>query len=156
MSFVFQVFSYHPFPTFSKLQGVHLSDISGTCAAWVTTVSQNFIFHVLILRRPPGHFFFYSQPEVTMDYISRTAAADWATEDLSLTPLLKTTLEVCSTRSTKFHAPTTARSLKATWQTHSNFAFKSEVDTNSPFHSSSPSLISNTGSFLNFRLTRGL
>lgn len=154
MSFVFQVFSYHPFPTFSKLQGVHLADISGTCAAWVTTVSQNFIFHVLILRKPPGHFFF---PNLRWQWtILAEEQLLTATEDRSLPPLLKTTTEVCSTRSTKFHAPTTARSLKATWQTHSNFAFKSEVDTNSPFHSWSSLLISNTGSFPNFCLTRSL
>lgn len=50
-------FRFSPFPAFCKHPGVHLCDISGTCAAWVTAVSQNSIFHIWVLRRLPDILF---------------------------------------------------------------------------------------------------
>lgn len=56
-----------------------------TCAAWVTTLSQNLIFHVLILRRPTGLFFFFSPNLRWQQTISGEAQLLTATKDLCLT-----------------------------------------------------------------------
>lgn len=80
-----------------------------TWAAWVMTVSQNLIFHP---QKTPRSFLFSN---LRWQWTTSEELLLTATKDLRLTLLLKATTKACSTRSTKFRAPSTEPSCKATW-----------------------------------------
>lgn len=91
---------------------------------YIPLISQVLVQPELLQHLRTSYFMYLSSADPQVFFFPHfrrqwtISAEEWllpATKDLSLTLLLEATIEVCSTGSTKFHAPTTEPSLKATW-----------------------------------------